>query len=331
MDPSPTYRPPSSEQVDRYLAEHPPSAPSAVALHGPMVALVGLVVLGLLILQTGTGPIGLLLPWALAGGVMLAVRQRVRRTREVVERLARVQDLALRRSDRQALATLWELIPALTKLGPMYGRSITLMALCLTRVGAHDAAIAALDRLLDRLPKAMSVRAPLLLQRTLAAVHADRITDASETLRQLRGHTDQHAAPSTLQAMHRLAQLMLDARTGHALEALEDESTLRDTLRPLGTDAGFGYATAAHCHWQRVEFHAQTVLDAAQPTDALSPGQAQPYHRSQAQQWWSDATMLIPAEALVRRLPELRDMASSLDASPYPLETPLHDTGDLPA
>jgi hypothetical protein len=75
-------------------------------------------------------------------------------------------------------------------------------------------------------------------------------------------------------------------RTNHFADAVEGCDGLLDELRPLGVDAGYGHALVA------LAYHHLAGAAAGE----------------QAALWWSRATLLVAAPALLDRFAELRPL-----------------------
>jgi len=122
--------------------------------------------------------------------------------------------------------------------------------------------------------------------RAICALHADRLADADDTLRQLRGLIAPYAK-GAVGAAYRLAELTQHVRTHHYTEGLERADRMLEDLRPLGVEAGYGHALIALCHQEdRADRDAAT-------------------RQQQVDLWWRRATLLLPAAALTERYPEL--------------------------
>jgi len=130
------------------------------------------------------------------------------------------------------------------------------------------------------------------VSRANAALGADRLSDADDSIRRLRGAVE--AFPdTTISATYRLAQLAQQVRTHHFAEGVKENDDLLDALRPLGVEAGYGHALMALCH-----YHDPTQGETADDATA----------HDAAKQWWGRATLLLPSHTLLSRYPELKPL-----------------------
>ncbi|MEX0655639.1 MAG: hypothetical protein WD534_13935 [Phycisphaeraceae bacterium] len=295
---SENFQPPTVEQIESLLARHPLRPPSQVAVWAPLLLFAAMMALVLLV----GGVWGVLLPWAGLGAMFGYLVLRVRRAKLIDQRVTRAQELAMLRHHDEALAMGWRLLPAAETTPGPYLRTMTLLGHCLEELKAYEAAIACFDRLLEMMPKDHPGTVHLRIHRAMAALGAERLLDADDALRQLRG-TIRTYARTPVAALYRLAELIQSVRTGHYDDPLADADTLLDDLRPLGIEAGYGHALLALCYHR------------ARPdtgdSDTADPGSANASARDQHEQaraWWRRATTLLSPEALVARFPELAVM-----------------------
>jgi hypothetical protein len=136
------------------------------------------------------------------------------------------------------------------------------------------------------------------VQRLFALLAADRLVDADDELRRLRDLTETDE-PNPLAAAMTLAQLWQRIVTNHFDDAAAMRHHLVEKLRPLGVEAGYGYALLHH-----PAAHTSTT-----PIDA----------DADAHTWWRRATLLLSPAALVHRLPMLTATAELLAPTPRPL------------
>ena len=277
------WSPPTAEAVEQHLEAHRPAAASPWTRRMPLMILGGVVVLALLL----QGPAAWVLPWAAFVGLIIYGGRRVRSQRRLERRVGRAHELAMLRYDRPALRSAWRLVPELIQKPALQHRAVLVIAQTLDRVGAYDAAIVAYDRLLEDLPEQHPGALGLKVNRAIAALHSERLSDADEALRRLRGPMESMAGTAT-DAAYRFALLFQSVRTAHYAEAIEESADLLETLRPLGIDAGYGHALLAWCHRQRNDPAADDI--------------------THAQRWWRRAVTLLPAAALRTRFPEIKGM-----------------------
>lgn len=279
---SAAWRPPSPEALDTHFERHPPAPPSVWAQRAPLLVVLAIVLAALAV----GGPSALLLPWAAFLGLIAYGRQRAGKLRRYEARLARAAELATLRHHRPALRSAWRLVAELTAHPPLQHRAALVIAQVLDRLNAHEAAMVAYDRLLSDVPADHPGALVLRIHRAVAALFTDRLSDADEALRRLRGPVDAYDPATPTAAAYRFALLFQSVRTAHYAEAIDESSDLLEALRPLGLDAGYGHALLAWCHHQRNDPAADD--------------------RGHTRTWWRRATALLPAAALRHRFPELR-------------------------
>ncbi|MFA9479926.1 hypothetical protein ACERK3_16705 [Phycisphaerales bacterium AB-hyl4] len=283
------FTPPTTEQVETLLDEHPLRSPSPLAAWGPLIGLVALLVVVLVI----GGIWGVILPWLGLGVLLGYLMLRMRRVRQVEQRVTRAQELAMLRHHQQALAMGWRLLPKSNTSPATYLRTMTLIGHCLEELKVYEGAIACFDRLLDVLPQEHPGAVHLRIHRAIAALGCERLLDADDGLSRLRGTMGQYPQ-SPLSALYRLADLIQAVRTGHYADPLREADTLLAELRPLGVEAGYGHGLMAVCYHH------------ARPDASDEHGRSR--QREQSAMWWQRATTLLPSEALVARFPELAVM-----------------------
>lgn len=269
------FDPPTAEQFSDYLAEHPPQLPTPWLAWGPLLAVAGVALVGLTI----GGAAAIALPWLAMAGLFIFLMFRVRAARDLETRTNRTHEMAMLRHYPQALRRAWRLLPKVAVNPLLHARVVALMTHCLDHVKAYDTAIVGYDYLLEHLPDEHPGTTQLRVQRTVAALCADHLSDADDDLRRLRGTIDAHRG-TPVAAGYRLAQLIQQVRTNHFADAVEDGGNLLSELRPLSVDAGYGHALLALCHYHCGDAPA-------------------------ARLWWDRARLLLPVAAMVDRFPEL--------------------------
>ncbi len=267
---------PSAERFQRHLATNEVRMPSPWAVRGPLLALLGAVVVALVM----PPPLGALAPWIALIAVMIYTQRRSRRLRRLQAEARMVQELTMLRRYKQALRQGWRLLPQVVEIPTLHGRTVAMMAHCLDLAEAYDAAIVGYDYLLQRMSSDHPGAVQLRIQRATSSLFADRLSDADDELRRLRNSMDQWR-DTPMHAGYLLAELIQDVRTHHFAEALTLCDHWTDALRPLGVEAGFGHALLALCHHE------------AGSTE-------------QADQHWRWANTLLPTAALLHRFPELK-------------------------
>lgn len=293
------FSPPSAAQVRSHLERYPPRGPSKVALLLPTI---GLALIIFLMLRAQTA-VMFVLPWLLLGALLVVMGVRARRARALEAEAAQVQEWTVWRHREDAMRRAWRLLPRLVVNPELHGRTVAAIAHNLDSLGAHDAAIVAYDHLIARLPEDHPVAVQLRVQRTMAELGADRLTDADTSLRRLRAAVEPYRK-TPIGGSYRLASLIQQSRTHHDADAVEGAGELLDELRPLGIDAGFGHALMALAYVR------------------LGESQSPPAGwREHAALWWSRATLLVSVERLVERFDDLRIAVTKL--APPREDTPL--------
>ena len=303
------FQPPAPEQVQAHLAAHEPRPASPWVVWGPLLGIGVAIVLAFVI----GGPAALLVPWLGLGLVFGYLVWRVRRLRGLERQINETQELAMRRDHRPALVQAWRLIPRVSTQPSMYVRCVALLAHALDQFKAYEAALAAYDALIEKLPEEDPGSVHLRLHRSIAALMAEHLADADDALRRLAGQVlaggesrdagggeggdgdgeggGEGGGGGGALATYRLAELIQRVRTHHFDDAAAASDNALQELRPLGVSAGFGHALLA-LSWRR----ARDLGDAAQRAQHSAT-------------WWQRATLLVPAATLVDRFPELAELA----------------------
>lgn len=276
-----TFHAPTAEQVTGHLDRHAVVAASPLQQWMPALVVGVLVMLALSFSSAGIT----LIVWLAMLGLFLNSYLRARAIRETDKQLARVQELTLERQHFEAMRLAWQVIPQLRARPQQHLRAVALLAHNLEQVRAHDAAVIAFTGVLDKLPDDHPAALQLRIEQTMALLASDQLTDADNQLRRLRNMLDRFKN-SPIQGGFHLASLYQQIRTNHFRDAADQQQDMMDKLRPLGIDAGLGYALLALACYQ----------SAAHADDPLI---------NDAQRWWDHATLLLPLATLVKRFPEL--------------------------
>ena len=291
------FNPPTARQVRTHIMHHPARGPSKLVEWSPIIALAAAMAITL----TLHGNAAVLLSWLIIIGVLAGLTSKARRTRRLEQRVAHIQEMAMLRHWSAAVRLAWRLLPSLITLPPLYGQTLVLIAHCLDQLKAYDAAIEAYDHLINHTASEEPLAVQLRIGQAQAQLATDQLTDADDALRKLRAQTDALAQP-VIGAAYHLAGLIQQAHTGHWAEAVEQNASgLIGRLRPLGVEAGYGYALLALSYHQ---------LDNTDPSAS-----------DHAARWWSRATLLLPVSALVDRFSELAAMAP-YEPTAQPFTTP---------
>jgi len=292
--PEDSFTPPTAEQAHRYLDRYPPRGASKLLAWVPIIALGA----AMMVSMTVESDWAAVLPWLTIAVVFVGLAMKMRQTRRLEKRITEVQEMALLRQYDKALRVVWRMVPSLAILPVLHGQAVILIAHCLNQIRSYEAAIAVYDYLINRLPTHDPITAQLRLKLAAAQLATDRLADADDTLRRLRGQIETLNVPA-LEAEYRLVCLIQQVRTNHWSDAATQANEhWIDQLRPLGLEAGFGYALLALSH--------------------LKQGSPQnPSENDQAEAWWSRATLLLPVRVLVDRFEELDQIAQLI-----PVEQP---------
>jgi len=285
------FSPPTARQVLTHLKRYPAREPSKLIAWLPIIAMATAVVLTMMVQSDWA----LMLPWLTVGAVFVLLATKMRNLHRLEQQMTDAQELAMLRHWRQSLRLAWRLLPSLVTQPILYGRAVALTAHCLDQLKSYEASIAAYHHLIDRVPAQDPVSIQIRIHRSAAQLANDQLIDADDDLRKLRTHTDllSHRA---IGAAYQLVQLIQQVRTNHWAEAVQDAPQRIDHLRPLGVEAGYGYALTALSYY-KLDTDADTTASLAN-----------------AGLWWSRATLLLPVGALVDRFSELKQIATLLPA-----------------
>lgn len=302
-----TFATPKAQELRAYLEGHAPRGGGRRLPWMPLVAL-GAALALLFTTQEGWAALGALGVLAVLVGWNAVQRRRVL---GLERQLVKVHELSLQRQWPAALSTGWALLPKLRRLPDLFARTVAFIAYGLDEQGAFESAIVGYDFLLKRMPTEHPGAMLLTIQRAMAQLAVDRLTDADESLRRLR-HLEQWPG-SGMSAAYCLAMLWQMVRTQHYADAVGLEERLVQRLRPLGVEAGYGYGLMALARW-RLSAEAGAAGGESRGTGA--------------EEWWRRATLLLPVAALTRKFADLEPMARVLKATePFPSEEGGRDAG----
>ncbi len=277
------FQPPTPEQFEAHLRDHPANPPSVWQLRTPW-----LVALALIVLSFATaGPVSGLLPLVALAWLFIHTSIRTRRAMSLQIRVRRTQEVGMLRRYNDSLRLGWQLLPQVTPAPLLHGQTVAMIAHSLDSLGHYDAAIVGYDHLLSRLPPGEPITVHIGVSRAAAALGAERLSDADDALRRLRGPVEPFDH-TPISAAYRLAKLTQQVRTHHFDEGVHESEGLIDALRPLGVEAGYGHALMALCHYHN-------------PITNTDPDDSQ----LAAKSWWQQATLLLPPDTLLHRFPEL--------------------------
>jgi len=291
MATSRTFVPPRLEQVEAHLQECSLRTASLWVLWAPLVGL-----LALILLAGALGPVAAaILPWFGLIALIGYFQWRNWRMRQLERQSLMTAELTILRRYPDALRQTWRLLPRVTTLPHLHASALAVMAQSLEELAEHESALLVLDTLLDLLPQDHPNARSLRITRVMLALHTDQLADADDALRRLRelGEAD---PPNALSAGYHLAKLYQLVKTRHDEDALSLEESLIDKLRPLGMEAGFGYALMALCYHrllQKRELTEEQQNELTQRRDL----------------WWQRAKLLLPTERMYQRFEELQKEA----------------------
>lgn len=285
VEPKSGFAPPSPEQFEEHLRAHPVNPPGKWQVRAPILVAAGL--LGLSIATTG--PVSALLPWIGLAWLFGHNWVRAQRAMRLESQVRKSQETAMLRRYPRSLREAWRILPQATPMPALHNQTVAMISHCLDSLGCYDAAIVGYDYLLHRLPPGEPITVHIGVSRANAALGAERLSDADDSIRRLRGAVEPFK-DTTISAAYRLAQLAQQVRTHHFAEGAQENGDLIDALRPLGIEAGYGHALLALCHYKQ-NHHGN---------EAGAP----PAHDA-AKLWWGRATLLLPPDSLLQRYPEL--------------------------
>jgi hypothetical protein len=257
------------------------------------------IVVVLVTAMTVRGVVAMIAPWLVLIGIIAYLYSRARSLRALERRVVQMQELAMLRHYPAAMRSAWDLMPPVATIASMHGRVLAVLAHCLDQSRAYESAIVVYDGLIEQLPPQHPGAVQLRIHRAIAQLQSDQLFDADDTLRGLRGITHLIRDTATGAAL-RLAQLIQQVLTNHFADAVASSQTLVDEIRPLGVEAAYGHALMALSFTQ--------VDDEGANRDARL--------------WWSRATLLMPAAALVDRFEQLNRLAAEAPSPQRPDRDP---------
>ena len=288
-----TFTPPTPQQWSDHLRRY---SPRRARRWVTMLPFIGLgVVVGLAFASNSL--VSIMFPVLVLAALLVGLNMRVRLLRRVEWAAGQVQELSALRRHGDSLARGWLLLPKLRQLPEAHSRTVAAMTMSLDQVKAYESAAVGYDYLLAMLPEDHPGAVQLSIQRAVAHLMSDRLTDADDALRRIRGTIDRYDQ-TPIAAGYRLAGLIQQVHTNHFADAVAESTGLVESLRPLGVDAGFGYALMALSCF---------MADPSQADASDSP----------ARSWWARATTLLLPSVLIDRFEPLQQIAH-LPATPLP-------------
>jgi len=250
------------------------------------------------------------LPWLIIAGMVTLMSVRVQQQRAGAAMNQQAAELAMLRSHREALRTVWRVLPRLTRRPTEHRKAVGTLAQSLDALACHEAAVVAYDYLIARAAPEHPMRAELLLRKAVSVLAEDRLVDADDLLRQARGSIDA-SGDSPLVSLLTYAALLQHIKTHHDDDALrlvaDDEPAFIEKLQPLGTQVGCAHALVALAGHRWIERLARREHERGSDGPSLSSDAAllPEAARTLAERSWRRATLLMPRERLVARHAEL--------------------------
>jgi tetratricopeptide (TPR) repeat protein len=314
---SPPAQLPDEKQVREWLTAHrlQPASPWA------FIGVTALLIFAVFMLGMGDqSGVSQFITIMLGVGVILFVISRARKIRNAETDSRRVHELTVTRQWRDAFELAWKTIPGVTQMPEQYARTLACMAYSLDQLKRYDSAIYSYKLLLEVLPSDHSFVTQVQTHMAIAMLANDELSDADDRLRKLRLQAGRQTP--VLKALISLADLIQITRTYHYADALAIEQNAEEMFRPLGVEAGFGYALLAYARQQLAEREIKQSA-VADFTQSLEPGQEQPMppgqaHLQAADQLWGKATLLVSPQRIVDRFPMLSTLLSR-PATPSPV------------
>ncbi|MFG0247715.1 MAG: hypothetical protein ACF8OB_02420 [Phycisphaeraceae bacterium JB051] len=288
---TPTFKPPSPEQVTDHLRRCAPRVSRVWVTQLPLILL--LVAVGMTLFAQNA--LTAILPWLILIGVVAYAMIRVRHVRTIQSRVMRISEWTQLEQHERATRAIWKMLPVVQMMPELHGRLVALMAHNLDCLTAWPAAEVAYDYLIQRMPADHPGSVQLQLQRTVLQLFNDELTSADTNLRKLRPMALEMGV-SPISATYHYAALLQQVSTFHYADAVaENKDELVDRLRPLGVEAGHGYALMA---WSCYQLSLRESDSAA--------------WMDQARDWWHKATLLLSTQKLLARQDELKALAAQI-------------------
>lgn len=247
-------------------------------------------------------PFSAILPWLALVGVIIYLSQRAAARRALVQQAMTLHELVTLRHYVQAIRRAWTLLPKLVHALPLHGQAVATMAHCLDQLRLDEQSLVCYDYMLAQLPPNHPAAMQLSISRAITALNCDRLSDADDALQRVRPAM-QEAPHGGFTALYEMARLVQSMATYHHQDVIDQADRMLEALRPLGLDAGYGHGLIALAYMKQAQRPPRKGEDALPSPDMLW---------QQARQWWSQATLLIPAETLVFRFPAMAELHEAL-------------------
>ena len=283
-------------------------------------------------------------PWATAAAIALLVvsaacmvylARLTAAARSERSQVRQADELVTLRHWPQAAALLKDVLGRPMRLGPSRRAALVALVRTLGRYGLYDEAVEAADAAVEG-PIDPATRFALACGRAMLLLQAGRLSDANDAIGRLK--SDVRQIDAALRRARRQAEENADSPPADddaevSAEALLDEP---DTVIPPEAAEGFDPAalTVVELYRDVQTFHADEALEVfesrrdglreqlgarfgdALALAAVAAGRSD--RPGDARQWWADATNLVPADELLRRYPEVREVADAHPATPWP-------------
>jgi predicted negative regulator of RcsB-dependent stress response len=238
-------------------------------------------------LQNVVQPLGFLLMLGVIIGMSVFASHAVKQQRQEQQRLEAVEELVQLRRWDQAGAMLDALLAQPTRSGAARLQALIYLASVLARYHRFADAIAVQNYLLENARMDPAATHSLKVMRAMALLHEDQLFDVDKALSDLRREAPDSAGLA-------LVEIYRDVKTGHPAEAIDIVQSRLPAMRAqLGHRVADVHALAARAY---------DLLD----RDAEA---AAAYER---------ATLLSPAEELIRRYPELAPLGEKYTPAAAP-------------
>jgi hypothetical protein len=318
----------------------------------PPIGLLGLVTaVFLMLLSPGRGlllPLVALASLAISAAAMMALSRLASGVKAERQKVAQIDELITLRHFAPAGSGLVTLLSRPMRLGQTRMLALIQLARVLMRYERFDEGIDVADAVMGDRHADAGTRFAVGCGRAMALLRAGRLYDAGEAISQLRREVSRLD-----DAVRRMADRMgsadggLGARDRSADEegSLDLEADEADSPRPasvLGTAAGRtpGFDSVAltlvELYRDIQTRHSEEALATIESkraalrdglgirfADALALGSLAAHRLGRAEEsvrYWADATCLLPESELLRRYPELREIAGTHRATPRPAE-----------
>lgn len=214
-----------------------------------------------------------------------------RRNRDEMAALQGIEELVQLRRWSQAAGEIGQLLNRPPRNPIIRPQALFFLGNVLARYHRFDDAVHVFEHLLETVRMDESTANALRLGRAMALLREDRLVDADRAIAELRRSADREESGGLA-----LVEMYRSVKTGHPDDATATFEQRLGVLRDrLGVRVADAYALAARAY------------------DMM-------FEHDKAQAAWAHATVLAPAEELVRRYPELRKTADARRAAVWPAD-----------